>query len=170
MREKKDLIIAQGISFIEILVVIAIFAIMGVLIGRITLITLRGANKSDSLVKVRENLDYSLSIMERHIRNAETVNPCPNPVTNRVDYTDTEGKATSFSCVGVGGADAYIASGSARITTNDIKITSCTISCSPAAGRTPPSVNISLEATEANRLGIESARVTAITKIFLRTY
>ena len=159
----------KGVSFIEILVVIAIFAILGVLVARITLVTLRGSNRSDSLVRVRENLDFSLAVMERGIRNAGAVNPCPNPDTNTLSYTDADGVSTSFSCVNVG-ATGYVASGSARLTTDEIKITACSISCTQGAGAVPPSVTISLEAADARATGIEAAKATATTKIFLRTY
>ena len=97
----KKQISARGVSFIEILVVIAIFAILGVLVGRITLITLRGSNKSESLGKVRTNLDYSLAVMERQLRNAETASPCNNTAVTTINYTDIDGIPSSFSCVPV---------------------------------------------------------------------
>lgn len=159
----------SGVSFIEILVVIAIFAILGVLVARITLVTLRGSNRSDSLVRVRENMDFSLAVMERAIRNAAAVTPCPNPDTTVLNYTDSEGVATSFSCVNVG-ATGYVASASARLTTDEIKITSCSISCTQGAGAVPPSVTISMEASDARATGIEAAKASATTTIFLRTY
>jgi hypothetical protein len=167
MKKKKFFL---GVSFIEILVVVAIFAILGVLVGRITLITLRGSNRSDALVKVRENLDYSLAVMERQIRNAEAVSPCPNPDTTRIDFFDRDGLASSFSCQSIG-PTGYVASGSARLTSNEIKITACSFTCTPAAGgNVQPSVMISLEGASANISGIEAANVTATTTIFLRTY
>lgn len=159
----------KGVSFIEILVVISIFAVLGILVARIVLVTLRGSNKSDSLVRVRENVDFSLSVMERNLRNAESVSPCPNPDTTTVNYVDAEGIPGSFSCVNVG-ATGYVASGSARLTTDDIKITACSIVCAPGTASINPSVTITLEAADARATGIEAARATATTKIFLRTY
>jgi len=170
MRTKGVSFIAKGVSFIEILVVIAIFAILGVLVARITVVTLRGTNRSDSLVKVRENMEFSLAVMERGLRNAEAVNPCPNPDTTVLAYSDADGVPTSFSCVNVG-ATGYVASGSARLTSDEIKITACSLSCSPSSGgATTPSVTISLEAADARATGIEAAKASATTKIFLRTY
>jgi prepilin-type N-terminal cleavage/methylation domain-containing protein len=159
----------KGVSFIEILVVIAIFAILGVLVARITVVTLRSSNKSDSLVKVRENMDFSLAVMERGLRNATAVVPCPNPDTTVLNYVDSEGVSSSYSCVNVGPA-GYVASGSARLTTDEIKIISCSISCSQGSAGTNPEVTISLEAADVRAVGIEGARATATTKIFLRTY
>lgn len=159
----------KGVSLIEILIVVAIFAVLGLLISRVILTTLRGSNRSDSLVKVRDNLDYALSVMERQIRNAESVSPCPNPDTDRIDFRDSNGIATYFACTNVGNS-GYVASGSARLTNDQVAITTCSLVCTPASGRVPPSVDISLEARGANQTGVERAIVTAVTKIFLRTY
>lgn len=67
----------SGFSLIEILVVISIFAVIGILTTRSIFITLRSARKSDSLVRVRENVNYAMGIIERQIRTAESVN-CAN--------------------------------------------------------------------------------------------
>ncbi len=159
----------QGMSFIEILLVVSIFAILGILVGRITLLTLRGSNKSDALIKVRENLDYAIAVMERQIRNAEAVSPCPNASPTRLDYKDSQGSAAYFACV-TSGSDVYVASGSARLTNNEIVVTSCTLTCNPSTGINQNSVSINLEARDARSTSIESARVSATTQIFLRTY
>lgn len=159
----------KGVSLIEILIVVAIFAVLGVLISRVILTTLRGTSRSDNLVKVRDNLDYALSVMERQLRNAESVAPCPNPDTTRIDFRNGDGVATYFACTNVG-ASGYVASGSARLTSDQVAITACSLICTPSSGRVPPSVDISLEARGANQTGIERAIVTIATKIFLRTY
>jgi Tfp pilus assembly protein PilE len=161
---------SKGISFIEILVVVAIFAILGLLISRITLLTLRGSNKSDTIVKVRENLDYAIAIMERNLRNSDKVDPCPTTGTDRVDYIANGGGATYFSCVGTGTNTSYISSGSARLTGTDIKINTCSFSCVPQSGNTPPSVVINLEVQDTRALGIDSAKVSTSTIIQTRSY
>src|SRR3989344_7124986 len=98
-----------GFSLIEILVVVAIFAVLGVLSTRSIFLTVRSSKKSDSLVRVRESVNYSLAILERQIRNAQSVDCAGSSSTNLV-YTALEGEATFFSC-----AENYIASGSARL-------------------------------------------------------
>lgn len=159
----------KGVSLIEILIVVAIFAVLGILISRVIITTLRGSSRSENLVKVRDNLDYALSVMERQLRNAESVSPCPNPDTTRIDFRDSNGISTFFACTNVG-ASGYIASGSARLTNDQVAITACSLVCTPATGRVPPAIDISLEARGVNQTGIERAIVTAATKIFLRTY
>lgn len=160
----------KGISFIEILVVVAVFAVLGILVSRITILTLRGSNKSDAVVKVRENIDYAIAIMERNIRNADKVEPCPNSDQTRIDYIADVGGATSFSCVGMGTENSYIASGSARLTGTDVKINSCSFSCAPQEGGIPPSVVINLEVQDNKAAGVDSAKVTTSSKILLRSY
>jgi len=159
----------RGISFIEILITVAIFAVLGILIGRIVVITLRGSNKSEALVKVRENLDYAVAVMERQIRNAEMVTPCPNENVLRLDYRDIKGTASYFACV-TAANDSYVASGSSRLTSNDIFVTSCSILCQPAQDNKQPSVTINLEARDSRSQSIETAKTSATTQIFLRTY
>lgn len=159
----------KGVSLIEILIVVAIFAVLGVLISRVIITTLKGSSRSENLVKVRDNLDYALSVMERQLRNAESVTPCPNPDTTRIDFRDSNGISAYFVCTNVG-ASGYVASGSARLTNDQVAITACSLTCTPSSGRVPPSVDISLEARGANQTGVERAIVTAATKIFLRTY
>ena len=159
----------KGLSLIEIIMVVAIFSILGVLISRIILTTLRGSNRSDSLIRVRENLDYAVAVMERQIRNAEDATPCPNVDPLRVDYQDSNGVSTYFACANVG-TTGYIASGSARLTSSEVNVTFCSFVCSPAQGNVPPSVSFNLEAKDLNATGIEAASVTTSTKIYLRTY
>lgn len=159
----------SGMSLLEILVVIGIFSILGIIVARSVLLTLRGSRKSESTLRVRENLDYSLGVIERQLRNADSVSPCPNPDTSQVDYIDAFGVSANFSCESIG-TNGYIASSSARLTNQEIEVTQCSFVCTNADTSNPPSVDITLVGQDANATGIESATVTTSTKIFLRTY
>ncbi|WKZ25737.1 MAG: prepilin-type N-terminal cleavage/methylation domain-containing protein [bacterium] len=163
---KKKLI--KGLSLVEILIVISIFAVIGLLSTRSVFLTLRGAKKSDSLVRVRENINYSLAVMERQIRSAQSVT-CPNLSPTVLDYVSIEGSQTSFSCT-LTGSDRYIASGSARLTSNDVSLLSCNFSCTQDDINTPPVVRILLEATDSQITSVEAGTVTAQTEIVLRNY
>lgn len=160
----------KGMSLLEILVVVAIFSILGVIITRSVLLTLRGSRKSETQVKVRENINYSLTVIERQLRNADSIVECPNSDTTKIDYIDDAGSASSFSCQGVGGNDSYVASASARLTSDEIEITACSFVCTEGTSANPPSVDISINAMDVNAVGIENTQVTTSTKIFLRTY
>ncbi|HUC94564.1 MAG TPA: type II secretion system protein [Candidatus Saccharimonadales bacterium] len=165
-------------SLLEVLVVITIFAVLGVLVTQSIALTLQGSKKSESMVRARENLDYSLDIIERQIRNASSVYgdsgyivPCPNSDTSIIYYEDQDGEQSSFSCQGtLGSGGSYIASGSAQLTSNTVKIMSCVFQCYPATGSNSPYVTIDLTVQDASSSGIQSANVSASTQIYLRNY
>lgn len=159
-----------GISLIEILIVISIFAVLGILSTRVVLLSLTGAKKGDVQIKVRENLDYAVSIMERQLRNAGSISPCPNTDPLIINYSDSNNISTSFSCLNMASL-GYIASGSARLTSQDVKITSCLFTCTAGTQSTPPKVTIDIQAVDAGTQGSkEGASVTVSTEINLRTY
>lgn len=155
----------SGISIFEILVVLTIFAILAALATQTLVLTLRGAKKSSALGDVRENVGYTLSVIERQIHNATLIDPCPNPDTAVLSFLDTNGIDASFSCV-----DTYIASSSARLTSEDIIVTSCSFECVAAVGNVLPSVTVSVRAQDAHTSGANAASVDISTKIFLRNY
>jgi len=159
----------KGISLLEILVVITVFSILAVLTTRAVFLTLRGAKKSESIINIRENVDYSLAVIERNLRNAESIVECPNTDTSIISYLDDEGVSTSFSCAS--DADGgYIASASGRLTSSETDITSCSFVCENGSTGAPPAITISIEAQDATLSGLEGGQVTVSTKIFLRTY
>ena len=156
----------KGVSLIELLVVIAVFSILAVLAASGIFMSLRGSRKSEAVSKVRENLDYSFAVMERHIRNAETIT-CSS--STQVDYDDKYGNTVYFSCESVG-TGGYISSASARLTSDEIEVTACEFVCDPGDANVPPSVAISVTGENVDTSGIEGAAVDLSTKIFLRTY
>ena len=159
----------KGLSLLEILVVIAIFSILGILVTRSVLLTLRGSKKSESLYKTRENLSYATSVIERHIRNAEVISSCPFSGSSLINYVDKNGVIGSFSCLDID-TDGYIASASARITSEDVDITSCSFSCESDNSINPPIVSISVVGQDKNATGIENSQVSISTQIQLRSY
>lgn len=158
----------KGLSLIEILVVITIFAILGIIVSSSLILTIQGTKKSESIIKVRENLNYSLSVVERNLRNASMVLECPNSDTNIITYTDQYGISSSFSCVNTGSAtNSYIASGSARLTSDAVKIVSCSIVCARDLYN-PPYVTVSVTGQDVDYSGTEGSSVTVESKIYLR--
>lgn len=164
---KKGFSFKQGFSLVEILIVITIFAVIGLLSTRSISQTLKSAKKSDSLVRVRENVNYSLAVIERQLRNSENV-VCPNASTSLLTYVSLEGTTTSFSCV-TSGADKYIASGSGRLTSDDISVTSCSFSCTKGVNN-PAIVKINIVAQDATGTAVEKGSVSAQTEIGVRNY
>lgn len=160
----------SGMSLLEILVVTAIFAILGIITTRAIILTIGGSKKSESIIKVRENLGNSMGIIERQLRNADSISECPNPYVTSISYVDQLGETASFSCSGIGTDDAYVSSGSARLTSNLIKITYCSFECTPGTSVNPASVNVSLNAQDVAATGLVTSRVSLTTQIFLRNY
>ncbi len=155
---------------VEILVVVAAFSVLGILVARSVLLTVQGARKSEATVRVRENVNYAMDIIQRQIRNAETITttPCDGSSVSSIVFTDKDGVAASFACnVGAAG---YIAWGSARLTSSDIGVTACSFSCTTASGNIPASVTVSVTASDLQTSGIETAQSFSTTKIYLRTY
>lgn len=157
---------SKGVSLIELLVVITIFSVLAILATRGVLLTLRGSRKSESISKVRENLGFSFAVMERHLRNADSVD-CARPT--RVDFQDKKGNSVYFSCEDLA-TDGYISSSSARLTSEEVRITACDFTCETGGAGVPPSVSVSISGEEASITGVEGAQVTVTTKILLRTY
>ena len=98
----QNLVNNMGISLIEILIVIGIFAVLGIISTRAILLSLQGSKKGDAQVKVRENLDYAVSVIERQLRNAGSISPCPNVDPLVISYSDSNDVSSSFSCINVG--------------------------------------------------------------------
>ena len=156
----------KGVSLLEILVVMTVFSVLAILATRGVLLTLRGSRKSDSLGRVRENLDYSLSVMERQLRNADDVT-CVS--STNINYETKAGTTASFSCESVG-TSGYVASSSARLTNEEVNISTCSFTCDQGSAGVPPSVSISLTGEDVDLQGVEAAEVTTTTTIYLRTY
>lgn len=64
---------SQGFTLIEMLVVVALIALLMVGVTNLMLATLRGGGKANAISTVRENGGVALERMERHIRYARVV-------------------------------------------------------------------------------------------------
>ena len=159
----------KGFSIIEMLVVVSIFAVIGVLTTSALTLTLRGSRKSESLVRVRENVNYSLAIIERQIRSSESITTCDGTSSSTLSYTSLEGITASFSCITPGSA-GYIASGSGRLTSTDISVTACSFTCSQTDANNPQVVRVSVTAEDSVSTGAEKGSVSTDMEIITRNY
>lgn len=161
----------KGLSLIEVLIAITIFAMLGAVISSSLILTVQGTKKSESQIRVRENLNYATSIIERNLRNAaKIITDCSTPVTvATLSYQDQYGTQTSFSCLDIGGTDGRLASGSSRLTSNAVKLTKCTFICEyPAGPAKPAMITVDVTATDASASGKVGATVTTQSIIYLR--
>jgi len=160
----------KGFSIIEVLVAAGVFAILGILSTSAILISLKGSKKSESQLKVRDNLNYVLGIMERQIRNAKSIT-CSGSGKN-LDYVDADGKLGAFAWDGVSNVTwkrpgEIVAS---VLTSTDVKVeTGTSITCD--VSKIPPSVSITLKGRDPDAASDdEGAQVTISTKVQLRNY
>jgi len=158
----------RGISMIEILVVVLVFSVISILGTQSILLSLRASKRSESTIGVRENVNYSLAVMERQLHNADSVT-CPS--SREINYTDEFSPPNlTFTCNLLDPDDGYIASGSARLTGSEINVTACSFFCDPGGAGIPPSVMISITAKDKDAVELEGAQFTTNTRINLRTY
>lgn len=153
-------------SLIEMLVVVALFAILSVVVTQSLTRSLVSTRKSESVIEVRENLDYAATVMERSLRNATEIQSCS---ANRIDYVDQQGVSKYFECLQVGTVTGRLESEQGRITANTISITSCNFSCSLGTD-IPDQVNIEIGGQKAGAPSTELSPVTITTTVFLRIY
>lgn len=174
----------KGFSLIEILVVIALFAMIGVVVSQSTAVSLQGTRKADASSKVRENLNQALGVMERQIRAAKRIESAcsvSGSESSTITYTDQDGvSGRVFNCVNTGACSAspnsYIASSSGMATLVNITspstvcITECKFVCTQPANGTPPTVDISITGESKDVRGVENTIIKVQTSVNLRTY
>jgi len=163
----------NGYSLMEVLMAIGVFSLLAVLVTQTLAITLRSAKKSDSDSRVRTTLDYAITVMERQLRNANSItSTCENGGTtlSQISYIDAYDVPASFSCIDDSGEDEkYVASNSARLTTPGIEILPCSFTCT-SNNKTPDTIDINLTGRELKATGVESSQVTVQSRILLRNY
>ena len=161
------------------LVVVSVFAVLGVILTYIIVNSLRGSGKSESTTNVRDELNYAINIMERQIRSAyeidETIYECDSSAKKGVYFKDENDHIAYFLCKRTDDYVQYVASGSAEldsetaITSDEIDIKVCEFICSQdAKPNVPINVSIKLTGESVNQKGIEGAEATVQTKITLR--
>ncbi len=159
----------EGYSLIEIMVVFTIFAILMLVATQTLLLSLRGANKSEAVTKVKENVELAVGVMERQIRSAKAVSGCSSATPTTLSFINADGVNSDFTCNDVG-ANGYISTGGSRITNQNISIIGCSLICTENIGA-PETVTISITAQDNSQLSsVERARAESRTTVQLRQY
>ena len=163
----------NGFSLIEMMVVIVAFALISVLISQIIIFSLKGTTKSESLVRVRSELNHAVSTMTRNLRNAQSIDSDKSTclkqslaLRKRVVFIDPNGDEKSYECVG----DYIEAENGDHLTGEKTEILECTITCASGEAGVPDSVTIELEAGDKEISGSQAGVVSINTKILLRNY
>lgn len=157
----------KGYSLVEMLVVLVLFSVLAVIATQTLFLSIRGTKKSGNVILVRNNVDHAIGVMERHLRNAKVWQSC-EAATGIITYTDADDLSDqTFNCAGP--SFDYIASGSARLTSDEVSVV-CTLDCSEFETGRPPSLKINVSGTEAAAVGVEGSTIEIQTQIYLRNY
>ncbi len=132
-----------GYSLIELLSVVAIFAIVGTLVVSITAFTLRGSKKSDLTESVRQSGAATLSQMVRNLRYAQTIDSpacVPSSTSSEVDFTSMTGVQTKLICDST--SKTITSNGVSIVDTTSVLVESCSFTCRQSSNANLPSVTI----------------------------
>ena len=88
----------RGYSVIEILVVVGVFAILGVIATQSVNLSLKSSKKSESITLVKQELDYVANSIERNLQVANSIY-CPSSATPSVGFRDIRGKRGDYACI-----------------------------------------------------------------------
>ncbi len=163
----KTVIKNNGYTIVELLVVIALFTVITTIAARSLALVLKGTRKSEGDIGIRQNLDYVISVMSRHLYNAEEIT---GVTATRIDYEDQWGaRGKYFECYDASptSTSGRIASSSAELFITSLKevyVTSCNFSCDTAG--VPHSCDLNITGNSTN----SASPVTVSTRVVLRNY
>jgi len=120
----------RGFTLVELLVVVAVFAFLGLLLTNSLFSILKSNVKAELIKEIRQNGSFALDVMTKKLTGG--LNPeCRVDDHSQVEFTDASGEIITFSCE----ANAYIASKSATATipltdsTGKFKLSDCSFTC-----------------------------------------
>jgi prepilin-type N-terminal cleavage/methylation domain-containing protein len=112
-------------SLVELLIVMFVFSIFAVLVAQSIALTIRGNKKSESISQIKQNLDYTLNVMSREMRNASIID-LANCSGGSLPYYNNEGVLVSFSCNESNPDDKFIEhSELGRLTGSVVQVVNC---------------------------------------------
>lgn len=127
-----------GFTLVEVLVVLAITALVAAIIVQTIAAILRGVLKTGSILEVKQNGSFTLAVMEQMIRNSVSTPIClfptPGILVSGVQITNPD--TVTFACL-YDGSKYFIASGSgviptyAPVTSSIVQVVpgSCSFTC-----------------------------------------
>lgn len=150
----------KGFTLIEMLVVIALFAGLAVLVGSMVGSSMKGTKKSESVMKVRAELENAVSILERSLREAKKDSVICNG-NSTVSFTDQNGFNVTLSCLPLSKNSVEL------INSSNINLTACNFDCTNLSKGV---VVITLTGSSASSSGVEADIATVSARVVLRNY
>lgn len=132
----------RGFTLVELLVVVTVFAFLGLLLTNSLFSILKSNTKSELIKEIRQNGSFALDVMTKKLTGGSNTRCYSSP--SRVVFDDVGGREITFLC----GSD-YIASQSAGITTQLVgqgkfSVTSCAFSCQNVGAYRKVTINFTL--------------------------
>jgi len=87
-----------GFSLVEVLISIALFAIIGVMINTILINTMSTVAKAQAIREVKQSGDFAMQVMIGQLRNATGVGTCTNGMSS-IEFTNPDGTTTSYETI-----------------------------------------------------------------------
>lgn len=168
---KKYEIREYSFTLVELLVVAAIVLLIIGVVSNLFFSALRGATKTTIINEVKQNGDYALSVMERMIRNAASLNSptCPFSSSSNIVITNPDNYQTTFACPSP--PNVRIASNSSYLTSDKVAVSGCSFTCfKPTSSsamvkitfsihQPPPSAGVTLRPEEKISINYETSVV-----------
>ena len=112
-----------GFTLVEMLIVTAVFMLLGVLLVNSLFSILKSNTKAELMKEIRQSGSYALDVMSKMITNGIITDTNCSAANSSIVIKNPDGGETTFEC---SGDPAYIASNSAQLTNiQQIKISSC---------------------------------------------
>ncbi len=147
----------KGFTIIEIIVVVGILGIVAAIGTNIFFTVIRSSTKSKNINTVKQNGDHALSTMERMIRNSYAIitnsdaQICENGMT-KIKIINSNKEETEFELVDSDGDPSngynYLASNSARLTSDEVRVASGSFDCLSSGDFNPKTVTINFTLTQ----------------------
>jgi prepilin-type N-terminal cleavage/methylation domain-containing protein len=150
---KKQFAERLGFTLVEIVVVMALFAITSVVSTQIFISILRAQLKSEVSKEVKQNGDYAFSAMEQMIRNSTNVlTACtpPAPISTTLQVVNPDGGDTTFDCSSNQLASSSALTGTQYLTSNTVIVSGCTFTVVCPAAPAPKYVLASFNVSKGN--------------------
>ena len=161
--------LSAGHTLIELVIVAAILAIIGVVSVGLFLTSLSGGGKSASINEVRANGDYAITQMERMIRGAVRLEGTCDVNVPTITILNPDGGTTIFATT----AELAIASNSGLLTSPEVEVVGVVdFDCQSSNSGSPGSVAIHFILQKANTTSDrpEFSQAEFATQVQLRTY
>jgi prepilin-type N-terminal cleavage/methylation domain-containing protein len=160
-----------GYTLIELMVAVTLFVILGTLVSGVILYSTRNATKSESMTKVRGRMDFAVQVLTRQLREAKglTCTAYGTPIS-MITYTPQIGPDTTFSVNILGDGTFELASGSAKLIADDVRIVDSNLifTCTDETLDSPATVRIKFTAkTAPTVVGIQSDDISVDTLVKL---